>query len=356
MAVLIILSILLNIFLIVPIILKYFSRYKNIRQYNHHINQSDIVNHVLNASLKINKPIMSFYEYSGLPTDYIQLLRPRGASIKYNFQTSYLLFGLTSYGIFSNNENVVKYVNSKLCKLLTNDGHISYPLFRIDQVPIGMSMILLNQYLGISAYDTAINQLLDFIIYRYKTDGRVLYLPESDVQHVDTIGMYIPFLCMLRQNNSNPLISEIINSGIEEYSRFGTDAVTHLPSHGYNLKSKRKIGSSNWGRGIGWYLLGLSFVDEFKDSILDKYVSELEYTQFPGQDSHFDSSTALMVEIYKRKKNLKSDSDMNFILPYMTKKGNVGSCSGDTYGYNCYSHSFDHSELCNGLFLYLATI
>lgn len=81
----------------------------------------------------------------------------------------------------------------------------------------------------------------------------------------------------------------------------------------------------------------------------------MNYTQFPNSNNKFDSSTALMFEIYKQAKNPNRPLSLSFIKPHILKTGFVDDCSGDTYNLNDYSHSFGESELCNGLLLMLAS-
>lgn len=79
----------------------------------------------------------------------------------------------------------------------------------------------------------------------------------------------------------------------------------------------------------------------------------MNYTQFPNSNNKFDSSTALMFEIYKQAKNPNRPLSLLFIKPHILKMGFVDDCSEDTYNLNDYSLSF--GELCNGLLLMLAS-
>lgn len=358
--ILLICSLVFNIFFAIPLIIKYWGRFKRKFLKNSAIivDEQDLINKVATTTINNKRPLMSFFENSGLPSDYLQWIRPRGVKIHNNFHTSYMLFGLLAYGISTNKRKIINYVDSRIEADIDKNGSLSYPLSRLDQIPIGMSMILIKQHKNSQKYNVAISQLLEFIFRKFNEEGRVLYLSQTETQHVDAIGMFIPFLSLLKniEQEHNDIIKEIIQQTIDDFMKYGVDFNTHIPSHGFNIKTKCKIGSSNWGRGIGWFLLGLSFVEEFSDPILNDSIAKLDYTQFPGQDSHFDSSTALMIEIYKKRKNLTPKTSWQYILPYITKDGNVGSCSGDTYSYNRYSNSFGSSELCNGLLLYLSTL
>ncbi len=66
-----------------------------------------------------------------------------------------------------------------------------------------------------------------------------------------------------------------------------------------------KIGSTNWGRGIGWYLIGLNEVKRTNDFFRNEYKALSEvliklrnadgfWSQFLGSSEFFDASTTTM--------------------------------------------------------------
>ena len=151
---------------------------------------------------------------------------------------------------------------------------------------------------------------------------------------------------------NNNIAKEIAIRNINLFENYCVDKQTGFPTHGYNTKTKIKIGSSNWGRGIGWYLLAKAYLEEpsHGETILNTTLVDLDYTQFPGSSCQFDSSVALLFELYKQKKKISKNS-IDFIKSRIRVNGEFDLCSGDTYGFNDYSHTFGNSELCSGLFL-----
>lgn len=139
---------------------------------------------------------------------------------------------------------------------------------------------------------------------------------------------------------------------MKEYYRYGVDKDTGFPAHGYSKSTHIKLGSINWGRGIGWYVIAAAYLPEFKDKKLDKYLQEIGYSQFPMTSGTFDSSVALMFELYLQRRGIHPAS-IDFIKPHITKSGLVANCSGDTYDFNNHSRIFSPAELTNGLFLIL---
>lgn len=352
---LLLLSLFLNLAFVIPLIWRYKVAHK-FRYLNKDITDEELLNIVSESAIRNKKDLMLFFEPSGTIFDFKQLIRPRGKNITNNFQNSYLLYGLTMYAIAYKKQNLITQIIEKVETFINENGHLDYPLNRLDQIPIGMTLIELDRNTN-HKYTKAIKQIYDFIIHRYEADGRVLYITGTSYQHVDSLGMYIPFLRLYADYYNDTKAVEIIKYGVEEYMKYGVDSVTGMPAHGFNIHSKVKIGSINWGRGLGWYLLGMSYVDDFNSEKLNATLRNIESDQFPGQMSHFDSSTSLMMKIYLLKKKLADRPEsLDFIKPYITKKGNVGNCSGDTYTYNRYATTFGESELCNGLLLYLGAL
>lgn len=348
-------SLFLNILFVFPLLWRKSAKRKP-KSLKRNLSDDKLLSLVAEASVSNKKRLMLFYEPTGTVMDYFQLIRPRGSEIINNFQNSYLLYGLTSYALAYSRKDILDIIITRVDKSINRDGKLTYQLRRLDQIPFGMTLMLLNHFTT-KNYSAAISQIYNFVLDRYKSDGTMLYMHGTKFQHVDSLGMYVPFLSIYGQFFNDNLSKEIIHKGVEEYLKYGVDDVTGMPAHGFNRETKIKIGSINWGRGLGWYLLGLSFVDDFNDERLNKSINELELTQFPGQISEFDSSTALMVNIYKYKKELKDKpNSLDFIKPHISKQGNVESCSGDTYTYNRYAMMFGPSELSNGLLLYLGSL
>ena len=179
-------------------------------------------------------------------------------------------------------------------------------------------------------------------------DGLIIYNENSSCHYSDELGMYVPFLMEYFTLTNDSVAINTVNQNIKAFQKYGIDRDTHIPFHGYEKNTKIKLGSTNWGRGIGWYLLALSYCPQETDAILYENIKKLPYTQFPLSNSFFDSSTALMFEIYKQSKRPHPQIDLSFIKPHIRKDGIVDDFSGDTLDFNDYSHLRGCSELGNG--------
>lgn len=241
------------------------------------------------------------------------------------------------------------FIDSKSCTL-------NYPVIKIDQAPIGLLLLNLHKWYKDEYYMKVAQNLYSTVKGMRDKHGRLLYAGlGAKVDFVDALGMYVPFFMEYFKATNDSSALKLVNDNMERYQRYAVNPLTGIPSHGYNLSNGVPVGSANWGRGIGWYLLAAAFCPQMKDATLDQTLAKLDYTQFPGDSEAFDSSTALMFEIYKQSKNKNRKLSLHFIKSHILTDGFVDDCSGDTYGLNSYSHTFGESELCNGLLLMLAS-
>ena len=151
---------------------------------------------------------------------------------------------------------------------------------------------------------------------------------------------------------------------IEFYLEFGLSN-SGLPSHGVNKDTLTPVGSSNWGRGIGWFALGLSSFHAYTGEFAQEYgalvaiLNNLKnndglWGQFPGSKDDFDASTSLLfiyAQLISQPCLYNSDEFIEKFTPHINSEGEILKTSGDTYSANYYSKTFGRSELSQGLFL-----
>ncbi len=358
--ILLILSVVVNILFLLPYIHYYVSnlyrRYFDKPFYNLEDEDSKIISSVLKASLSFKKGRMIQQEYKGLFIDLKNFFRPkRNSHIINNFYTAYLYVGLSQYALSYNDLQVVDYLKHKANLWIDfKTNKLNYELKRIDQYPIGILYINLFYLTKDTKYKLVADNIFNSLLaMRLSVKNNIIkYNDELDKYYVDALGMYIPFLMEYYRLTNNSLAKNIVVENLNEYYRWGVDKETGIPTHGYNIRTKMKVGSANWGRGIGWYFLAKAYCKGI--DLMDKGgVVEFPYTQFPCSSDHFDSSTAIMIELFKQSKSENSKLSIDFIKKHIRTNGLIDSCSGDTYGFNDYSHSFSESEFCNGLFLLL---
>ena len=150
-------------------------------------------------------------------------------------------------------------------------------IVRQDQIAYGNVAIDLYKQTSDDFY----KQFADKLYFRLdsinRREGIILYREGSSEQHVDAIGLVCPFLFYYANTFNNPHAQEMSNKMCEEYVRWGTDNVTGIPVQTYNINNHVKLNHANWGRGISWYLMGLSQMKSL-DSTVNKRVALLEAT------------------------------------------------------------------------------
>lgn len=283
----------------------------------------------------------------------------------FNYPRAFLYYGLSEYFIKNRDLKSLKEFKLIFDKLIDNHGDPTFKFDKVDQVPFGLVSLNLykifkdDNYLKFSNFIfTKLNEMKD-------ENGIILYRKNSSMQFNDVLGMVVPFLVQYEKVKLDGESIKFAQKQLDFYITYGVDKETFLPTHGIELKSKAKIGSANWGRGIGWYLMGLSsyskYTGEYQFELqgLLKTLNSLKtkenvWTQFPGSSVNFDASptTMFMYSINLVNEGTYSKSDIIKIFgKYIGKEGQIKFTSGDTYGINNYNKSFGPSELSQGVFV-----
>ena len=317
---------------------------------------NELLTAVVNASTECDESNIQMIQsdYRGLRYDIKALFAQRNSATYNNFYLAYNYVGLSYYALKTKDPIVIDYLTNKADSWISDNGHLNYCLTRVDQCPIGILYINLFKITNDPKYKSVADFIFDWLKSKRLEDNLIPYTSNGN-HYVDAVGMYVPFLMEYYYLKNDSLAKIIAEENIRLYQIYATDNESHIPYHGYNIKTKIKLGSCNWGRGIGWYLLAVSYCPQMNDSILSANIDKLNYTQFPLSSNCFDSSTALMFEIYKQSTTPQRKLNLDFIRTHVRRNGYVSDCSGDTYDYNDYSHSFGNSELCNGLLLLLVS-
>lgn len=104
------------------------------------------------------------------------------------------------------------------------------------------------------AYD-AMWQLIENLI---GDDGTVQYRKSmKDYRYVDTIGFICPFLVRYGVTFGNDAAIALGCRQIEAFNQNGMHHRQFIPCHTYSTKAGMTSGLYGWGRGLGWYAIGL---------------------------------------------------------------------------------------------------
>ena len=214
-------------------------------------------------------------------------------------------------------------------------------------------------------------------------DGTVFYrdfIP--DIRFVDTIGFICPFLTFYGVNYNKPEYIDLAFNQIEQYINKAFLKNQMIPAHAFDIKQNAPLGIYGWGRGLGWFILGIvDMYNELPESHLKKkYLKELiiktSQDTLPFQNDNGSFSAMLFLKDYRHDSSITTLAGWLFFNTYLiTKKtkyknaankcitslmhttrrnGVVDFCQGDTKGMGDYAKTFDLMPFVQGLTIRLS--
>ncbi len=212
-------------------------------------------------------------------------------------------------------------------------------------------------------------------------DGTIAYKSYSaNYRYVDTIGFICPFLINygVKFNNEDAIALGI--KQITEFNKYAMLKDTFLPCHTYIVTSKIPVGLFGWGRGLGWYAIGL--IDSWT-ALPDNHQDKISLTEsvitfakmaisfqnengswnwiVSANESRADSSTtatlswflanaASISEIQLECEKAK-DKALNYLMQVTRRDGAVDFSQGDTKAIGVHSQEFDILPFTQGFVL-----
>lgn len=179
-------------------------------------------------------------------------------------------------------------------------GRWTRPINSVRHAMQGYPLLYLVQCTGDRRYGAAADALADMLKQLPRAaDGSLLYSPESNEVLVDTLAMACPFLARHARMTGDSTSRDLAVRQLERFVEWNLDDETDMPFHGYVAGGARRLGLLAWGRGVGWYLLGL--VDT---------LAELQ----PDDPSYATLRDALQSAIAKLIKHQRSDGNWNWAI------------------------------------------
>lgn len=289
-----------------------------------------------------------------------------------SWQTASLLLGLEHIGTSQCKEAVQK----AIAKLLDKQG-----MFRVKPTNVDCGMLAYSLLKSSDAEQ--IRPAMDFaaqlILSRVAEDGTLVYVNdvESDERYVDTVGLACPFLACYGKTYGKPEYTALAVKQLRAFSEYGLEESTSLPNHAYSASSKLPLGVYGWGRGTGWYALGL--IDTYKelpDGEDKQWLKEQlrkvadSYLNFQHADGGFgyimqmqkgydSSATAALAYFYREcsavfgKKTYAETAALCLDkLRSVTRiTGAIDWCQGDTKGIGIFAQTYDIMPFAQGLAL-----
>lgn len=251
----------------------------------------------------------------------------------------------------------------------------------VDGAMLAYALVKTN--VSIDKFKPALDEVLDLILNHKGEDGTVCYrnfMPY--IRFVDTIGFICPFLTYYGQKFNKPEYVDLAILQIKKYIDVAFLKDKWLPAHAFDLDKKVPLGIYGWGRGLGWFILGITDtyfeLDDahpektfVKDVIINTATDALEFQKENGSfnammavgSSRHDSSITCLAgwlfftafTITNDKKFLKAAQlTLESLMKVTRRNGIIDFCQGDTKGIGHYATTFDVMPFVQGLTIRLA--
>ncbi|MYL69914.1 hypothetical protein GLW00_03575 [Halobacillus litoralis] len=286
------------------------------------------------------------------------------------WQEASLLLGVGEYIKNSNDKIAKKSVEDFLKYKFDEQGQWRERPHNIDAAILAYALMKLD-FIDFKQYKSALDYTENLIKQHIGEDGTVKYRKNMEqYRYVDTIGFICPFLVKYGAEFNKSECIELSIKQIEHYEQYGMLHKTMIPFHAYHIKNKLPLGLWGWGRGAGWFAIGvidtwaeLPNGNEYKSS-LEKIIvrfadSILPYQQNNGSwtwsllrsEATSDSSTtATFAWFMKNASNINGSSEayvsasnkgMEYLKLVTRRNGEIDFSQGDTKDLGVYSTQFN---------------
>jgi len=286
-----------------------------------------------------------------------------------SWQKAALLLGLRELG---EQEPVEKALDT----LLEHGKWKQFP----EAVDFGMlSYAVLQSQEDVQAVRPAMEETLRVMKTMVGQDGLLSYTggPENPDLYVDTLGLACPFLCAYAKAYAAPEQEELAFRQLEYYHNHGLLPGTALPNHAVSRASGLPLGVYGWGRGTGWYVIGLldsyeQMTDPAHREAVLQWLREAAEGLLPFQSgdggfgatlqrpSTYDSSaTAVLAWFYAKCGRLfenpaytaAATAAMEKLRSVTRLGGAIDWCQGDTKDIGVFSQTYDIMPFAQGMTL-----
>jgi len=291
-----------------------------------------------------------------------------------HWQYAALLLGLNEDKDNKANESINKYLNSHF---YDNGQWKEKPEF-VDCAILSYAVM---KYDTADKYKPSLDYTYELIKELVGEDNTVKYRKSMpNYRYVDTVGFISPFLVRYGLKYNDEKAIELGIKQITEYYKYGFDCENNIPFHAYDVNNKYKLGLCGWGRGLGWFAIGLidAWIElpssnEYKnvlEKIVIKYANTILKVQLDNggfgwtvtrKETRIDSSTTATLAYFlicasEIKEITESclegyNKAIKYLMSVTKKNGEVDFSQGDTKDIGVYSMLFDILPFAQGFAL-----
>ena len=223
----------------------------------------------------------------------------------------------------------------------------------------------------------AMDEVIAVINNQICEDGLIAYSGRKNIRYVDTLGLVCPFLVLYDNNYQTNKYAALAVSQIEKFVEFGMFKDSFLPVHSYEVNTGFPVGVFGWGRGTGWFILGvLDSYLELKDGQLKERLEKIlretaaYYLQFQREDGGFgifiqdkntydSSATAVFAYFYAKCFQIFGNAEyfrsleksLEKLVSFTRRDGSLDYCQGDTVEVGVFSQRLDIMPFAQGMLL-----
>lgn len=179
-----------------------------------------------------------------------------------SWQEAALVLGLTEYLKNNGDSKMQKEIEVFFNFKTSKSGAWKMKPAESDQAILAYAFINAD-FIDLQKHKPAFDETYQMILSLKGAEGTIAYKTHNrDFRFVDTIGFICPFLTSYGLRFDVPEAVSLAVKQITEYQKYGMMKNENIPCHTYNITSKIPTGLFGWGRGIGWFVIGL--IDTWK--------------------------------------------------------------------------------------------
>ena len=295
------------------------------------------------------------------------------------WQLAALILGVNQHYLKTKNKQSKNKLDDFLMSTF-HDGDWNVHPKEIDSVILAYAVLNID-WINHKEYKLVFDNAYKLILEMVGVDGTVAYKKNStNYRFVDSIGFICPFLVLYGLKFNKPEAIDLAVNQITNFNEFGLFPNTSIPCHTYNVTTKFPVGLFGWGRGIGWYAIGLidawSILPDYNENkkLLEFSVVELAknlikwqrtngswswiiFDELSRSDSSVTATSAWFLANAATIKSISSDCNsakekaLNYLKSVTRRDGAIDFSQGDTKAIGVHSNEFNILPFTQGFCL-----
>ena len=297
-----------------------------------------------------------------------------------SWQEAALVLGLTEYLKKTDDPKTRKKVEDFLVTKTTSSGSWKIKPTETDLAIVAYAFLNAD-FIDHQKYQPAFEETYQMILSLKGEDGTVAYKNHvREYRFVDTIGFICPFLVQYGLKFNKPDAIDLAIKQITEFEKYGMMQQEKIPCHTYNVERKIPTGLFGWGRGLGWFLIGLAdsyralplehpqkirlenLMRQVAKSVLKFQLQDGSFTWLIfDEKSRKDSSTVATVAYFfsvaaevpelRAECIAGKEKCLHYLQTITRRNGAIDFSQGDTKGVGVYSQNFNVLPFTQGFVL-----